>query len=77
MKEIVYEFLYCPCIFESGFITISLHRTYEGAEKAMNKHKQDAFDAHMKDVEALELTLEDWQFAEFEKWKVQEIEIFD
>lgn len=34
----IYEFLYCSCIFESAYGTISLHRTKAGAYKAMRKH---------------------------------------
>jgi hypothetical protein len=34
----VYKFLYCSCIFESSYSTISLHRTKAGAYKAMRHH---------------------------------------
>jgi hypothetical protein len=36
----VYAFLYNDCIHESSYATMSLHRTPEGAEKAMNEHKE-------------------------------------
>lgn len=39
-KQIIYEFLYCDCIHESSYATLSLHKTKEGAEKAMKKHKE-------------------------------------
>lgn len=35
----IYEFVYNPCIHESAPVTISVHRTKEGALKAMRKHK--------------------------------------
>ena len=39
MSQIIYQALYNPCIHESGAIAISLHRTLEGAEKAVEAHK--------------------------------------
>ena len=36
----VYEALHCPCVYESAFATISLHETRDGAEKAVELHKQ-------------------------------------
>ncbi len=38
-EQIIYEFLYCECIHESSYASLSLHKTKEGAEKAMKKHK--------------------------------------
>ena len=35
MKEEVYSFQYCECIYESAFATMSLHKTKKGAYKAM------------------------------------------
>ena len=40
----LYEFLYNSCIYESGSSTISLHYSRDGAEKAMNEHKQKALE---------------------------------
>lgn len=36
---IIYEATYCDCIHESAYATISVHRTREGAEKAIAEHK--------------------------------------
>lgn len=36
----VYVAEYSPLIFESGFEVISIHKTKEGAEKALEKHKK-------------------------------------
>ena len=36
----IYQALYCPMIHESGYITLSLHKTKEGAEQAIENHKQ-------------------------------------
>ena len=40
----LYAFLYNSCIHESSWATISLHYSKEGAEKAMQEHKQKALD---------------------------------
>ena len=48
---IIYEFLYCSCIHESSYATMSLHRTKEGAEKAMKKHKIERRVDHDKLIE--------------------------
>ena len=34
----IYSFEYNHCIWESGFVTISVHKTKVGAYKAMRKH---------------------------------------
>lgn len=36
----IYEALYCCCIHESAYATISLHKTKKGAEKAVREHKK-------------------------------------
>jgi hypothetical protein len=41
MKEYVYEFIYCDCVWESSYATVSLHRTKLGAYKAMRKFIYD------------------------------------
>ena len=40
----LYAFLYNSCIHESSWATVSLHYSKEGAEKAMQEHKQKALD---------------------------------
>jgi hypothetical protein len=40
----VYAFLYNDCVHESTWRTISTHYSKEGAEKAMQEHKQKQFD---------------------------------
>lgn len=37
--EKIYEFLYCENNKESGFTTISVHRSRKGAERAMAYHR--------------------------------------
>ena len=36
--EVVYEFGYQCCIYESAMATVSIHRTAKGAYKAMREH---------------------------------------
>ena len=38
MKDVVYAFEFCSCIYESGYSTMSLHRTKKGAYNAMRKY---------------------------------------
>lgn len=38
-KEIIFEALYNDCFYESSYATISIHKTREGAEKAIEEHK--------------------------------------
>ena len=44
MKNKIYAFKYCPCIYESGWMTISLHLSEDGAIKAMEAHKKKELD---------------------------------
>ena len=39
--DILYELIYNPDIHDSGPITLSIHRTKEGAEAAMQTHKDE------------------------------------
>lgn len=75
MIETVYAFMYCGCIYESSFATVSLHRTKEGAEKAMEAHKAEKKEWH--DKMYADEDEEDLQFGEFEDWIVEPIEILD
>ena len=75
MTETVYAFMYCDCVFESTFATISLHRSKEGAEKAMEAHKAEKKEWH--DKRYADEDEEDFIFGEFEEWIVEPIEILD
>lgn len=69
----IYEFCYNPCVHDSGWITISLHYSKEGAEKAMEEHKleeKNKFDEMFP--EGSEFGIE---FGEHENWCVNEVEI--
>ncbi len=40
-KECIYKFEYNDMIYESSSYTISVHKTREGAERAMSNHKKE------------------------------------
>lgn len=71
----LFEFVYCGMTEESSYSTISIHRTREGAEKAMNKHKENAHQEWKKNYPVG--SYEPFPFGRFEDWDVKEIEITD
>ena len=79
MTETVYAFMYCDCVFESAFATISLHRSKEGAEKAMEAHKAEKKEWHDKMYADEEVADSSWdiEFGEFEAWCVEPVEILE
>lgn len=73
--ETVYAFKYCDCVYESSYATISLHRSKEGADKAMEAHKlerKEWYDKLYADEED-----DDTSFTDFEDWLVEPVEILD
>lgn len=88
----LYEFVYCGMTEESSYATISLHRTREGAEKAMEKHKAEEkikYDKQMQryveswkkegnDEETIKVLSESiGEFGRFQDWGINEIEVVD
>jgi hypothetical protein len=69
----VYAFLYNDCIHESTWRTISTHYSKEGAEKAMQEHKQNKLD------EFNEMCKEEnefgFKFGTDEDWCIERIEV--
>jgi hypothetical protein len=69
----LYAFLYNCCIHESSWATVSLHYSKEGAEKAMQEHKQKALDEFNEmygdDNEF------DFKFGEHEDWCVKTVDV--
>ena len=41
-QTILYQFLYNPMIHDCGWVTISTHISPQGAQAAMNRHRDDA-----------------------------------
>ena len=70
--DTLYAFLYNPMIHESGYITVSIHRTREGAEKALEWHKKEHIEETIEDYGKYD---EEWDT--FRDWRISEITIQD
>ena len=69
----VYQALYNPCIYDSGYITLSIHLSEEGAEKAIEQHKEQQY-KEWKEIYP-DTKDENFEFGEWERWETKEIEI--
>lgn len=72
----IYEFLYCSCVHESGYSTISLHRTKEGAEKTMKNHKKNERRKFNKMYKGTDLE-QYMTFGKHEDWRIGIQELLD
>jgi len=75
---ILYEFLYCSCIYESSYQTMSLHKTKWGAYLAMRKFIESNY-ASWYDRRIL-YGKNKWlaeKFGETERWKVSPIKVLE
>jgi len=70
MNQKIYQALYNPMTEESAYATLSIHRTKEGAQKAIDYHKAQKLIDHNNRYPNL-------AFGEFEDWCVNEIELKD
>ena len=77
MIEKVFAFLYCSCIHESGYQTVSLHRTRKGAETAMEFHREEARKEHLNLYSNEEYKKFEVEFGTTEKWEVEELKILE
>lgn len=70
----LYEALYNYMVYESGFITLSTHKTEQGARDAIAKELRKERENHNKlyDYDTEEMA---YKYGEFEAWRVQEIEV--
>lgn len=68
-SNIVYEFCYNPDTYDSGFVTISIHYSKEGADKAMHLHKMEEI-KRLRDIFATTLT--DEEMIDDKEWFIQE-----
>ncbi len=88
----VYAAKHCPCIYESAYATLSLHKTESGANKAKNSYKYKATCKARENAEWRiknektdfgPLKKEDvvegmiQESLSFEDWSVEEIEILE
>lgn len=73
VRGYIYAFSYISCVHESVWQTISLHYSKEGAEKAMQEHKQRALDEFNKMyAEGNEFG---FKFGEHEDWHIEPVEV--
>jgi hypothetical protein len=68
----LYAFLYNPMIHESGYVTMSIHRTRKGAEKALEWHRKQEQEEWINACGELAA-----YWAEFKVWRIEEITLQD
>lgn len=76
----IYSFLYCPCIYESSYQTISLHKTKRGAYNAMRKYLIDNYlewDEKRRQIKKWQRYYHYNKFGVDQKWKVKAVNIED
>jgi hypothetical protein len=78
----IYEFLFCSCIYESSFATVSIHKTKKGAWKAMNKFLNDMFmEEYNERIRFGKFRGKQlcgaWKIGRHQSWSVGEIELLD
>lgn len=69
----LYAFRYIDCFYEGNWVTVSIHYSKDGAEKAMNEHKN-------KQLAIWNETFEDdykmkCEFGKNRGWDVKEVEV--
>jgi hypothetical protein len=77
VQNTLYAFLYNPMIHESGYITVSIHRTREGAEKALEWHRNECRNEWAEVYKAVHRAEIDHPFDAFQSWRIEEIQILD
>ena len=73
----VYAALYNYMIYESGFTTISIHKTKKGARNALAKVVKEEHESHNECYDYNARQIDFSHFGSFEAWKVDEIEILE
>lgn len=79
----VFAAQYTDCIYESGMVTLSLHKTFEGAQQAILKSKgisKQQYDEMFAWQIANDVCLERYKWdgrngVGYEKWGIQEMEV--
>lgn len=70
---IIYEVCYNPMIMEGGYLILSLHKTKEGAEKALEKHKEMITRECKKELEKNPYL----DLMQFKDWAIFEMPLLD
>jgi len=71
----VYAFKFCDCVFESGFVTQSLHATKRGAYRAMNAYLWERHQDYRNSGNTRALLGAGWKPLEHADWRVVPVEI--
>jgi hypothetical protein len=71
----LYAFLYNPMIHESSSQTVSIHRTKEGAEKALEWHKSEERKKWNEFSKNDEVYKTEFPFEWNKNWRIQEITV--
>lgn len=85
-KNILYGFYYCFCIHESAHALITLHKSKERAEMAMEFHKaleRKEWEGHIEwmmesDIYTglnKEQCIKQFPFGQYEDWRIDEVKI--
>jgi hypothetical protein len=72
--DTIYKFLYNPSICESGYITISIHKSRKGAEMAMEFHKNEKLKEWEQECKEYP-SAKEYPFDCNQGWYVQECEL--
>jgi hypothetical protein len=75
--NILYGFFYNDCIYESADGLVSLHRTREGALKAMVWHKEEERKKYLSRHGKDEQFMKSCPFGFAASWSIHEIELKD
>lgn len=70
----LYQFLYCPCIHESAYGTMSIHATAKGAYGAMKQHRLQVFEEWRKSPN---WTRRNFLDTAFQDWVIAKIEVLE
>lgn len=76
---------YSDCVYETGYLTFSLHKTLEGAQRAIEKSKQESKERYDEMVlfqiaEGRETKPYKWNSntgVGYEGWDIVEMEVFE
>ena len=76
MKHILHQFLYNPMVHECGWVTISTHKTPEGAETAKELHISEAYKDWLDEYPTEDLRKSN-PFGKDEDWRIGITELLD
>lgn len=69
-NDTVYQARYTPSIYESAMTTLSLHRTEQGAEKAVEDHKKQLKQEYEEDYEGIPQKEREFSYDHHKEWDV-------